>query len=48
MRRLSAEIAAIANLALALDEDLETLEVNPLRVDGDVVEALDAVVEWRK
>jgi acyl-CoA synthetase (NDP forming) len=48
MRRLSEEIARIADLARALGEDLESLEVNPLRVDGDVVEALDAVVEWRK
>lgn len=47
VRRLSEEIARIANLALALGEDLESLEVNPLRVDGDAVEALDAVVEWR-
>lgn len=45
--RLSEEIARIGNLAAALGDDLISLEVNPLRVDGDVVEALDAVVEWR-
>lgn len=44
---LSQEIARIGNLALALGDDLESLEVNPLRVDGSTVEALDAVVEWR-
>ncbi|MET0767256.1 MAG: acetate--CoA ligase family protein [Aeromicrobium sp.] len=44
---LSEQITRIADLALALGDDLESLEVNPLRVDGDVVEALDAVVEWR-
>jgi acetate---CoA ligase (ADP-forming) len=41
-------IARIAGLALALGEQLESLEVNPLRVDGAVVEALDAVVTWRE
>lgn len=45
--RLAAEIARIANLALALGDDLESLEVNPLRVDGAAVEPLDAVIEWR-
>jgi hypothetical protein len=45
--RLSAEIARIGNLGYALGDDLVSLEINPLRVEGDVVEALDAVVEWR-
>jgi acyl-CoA synthetase (NDP forming) len=40
-------IARIAALAGALGDELESLEVNPLRVDGAVVEALDAVVTWR-
>lgn len=40
-------IGRIADLAGALGDQLESLEVNPLRVDGDVVEALDAVVTWR-
>jgi acyl-CoA synthetase (NDP forming) len=42
-----AAIARIAELAYALGGDLESLEVNPLRVDGSVVEALDAVLTWR-
>jgi acyl-CoA synthetase (NDP forming) len=39
-------VARIGDLALALGGDLESLEVNPLRVDGATVEALDAVVTW--
>jgi succinyl-CoA synthetase beta subunit len=44
---LSAVIARIGDLALALGDDLESLEVNPLWVAGSAVEALDAVVTWR-
>lgn len=44
---LAAVISRIGELALALGDELESLEVNPLRVDGDTVEALDAVVTWR-
>jgi acyl-CoA synthetase (NDP forming) len=43
---LSAVIARIGDLALALGEDLESLEVNPLWVDGARIEALDAAVTW--
>jgi len=43
---LSAVIARIGDLAVALGEDLESLEVNPLWVDGARIEALDAVVTW--
>ena len=43
---LSAVIARIGDLAVALGEELESLEVNPLWVDGATVEALDAVVTW--
>jgi acetate---CoA ligase (ADP-forming) len=43
---LAAVIARIGDLALALGGDLESLEVNPLRVDGTAIEALDAVVTW--
>ena len=43
---LSAVIARIGDLAAALGDDLESLEVNPLWVDGATVEALDAVVTW--
>jgi len=41
-------IAATGNLALALGDDLESLEINPLRVDGATIEALDAVVTWAR
>jgi acetate---CoA ligase (ADP-forming) len=43
---LAAIITRIGDLALALGGELESLEVNPLRVDGAVIEALDAVVTW--
>jgi hypothetical protein len=39
-------IARVGDLALALGDDLESLEINPLRVDGPLTEALDAVVTW--
>jgi acyl-CoA synthetase (NDP forming) len=39
-------VTKVADLAVALGDELLSLEVNPLRVDGDQVEALDAVVEW--
>jgi acetate---CoA ligase (ADP-forming) len=45
---LAAVIARIGDLALALGDSLESLEVNPLLVDGDRIEALDAVVTWRE
>jgi len=44
---LAAVIARVGDLALALGEDLAALEVNPLRVDGPVIEALDALVTWK-
>ena len=34
--------------ALALGDYLESLEINPLRVDGTTIEALDAVVTWAR
>jgi hypothetical protein len=37
-------IMALTRAALALGDRLETLEVNPLRVDGAAVEGLDALV----
>jgi acetate---CoA ligase (ADP-forming) len=43
---LAAVIARIGDLALALGDNLESVEVNPLRVDGTAIEALDAVVTW--
>jgi len=45
---LAAVITGIGDLALALGDDLESLEVNPLRVDGATIEALDAVVTWTR
>ncbi|WP_182904045.1 acetate--CoA ligase family protein [Microbispora sp. H10830] len=44
---IAAVVARVGDLALALGDDLESLEINPLRADGPVVEALDAVVTWR-
>jgi acetate---CoA ligase (ADP-forming) len=46
LNALSAVIARIGELAAALGDDLESLEVNPLWVDGATIEALDAVVTW--
>jgi acetate---CoA ligase (ADP-forming) len=43
---LCAVIARIGDLALALGNDLESLEINPLRVAGGRIEALDAAVTW--
>jgi acyl-CoA synthetase (NDP forming) len=37
----------IAQLAQSLQADLEALEINPLRVDGSQIEALDAVITWK-
>jgi hypothetical protein len=45
---LAAVIARTGDLALALGDDLESLEINPLRVDGAAIEALDAVVTWAR
>jgi acetate---CoA ligase (ADP-forming) len=36
-----------AELAQSLKADLESLEINPLRVDGSQIEALDAVITWQ-
>jgi len=46
--RLVEVIVAIGDAALALGDDLEALEVNPLRVDGGEIEALDALAIWRQ
>jgi len=40
-------VTRFGELALALGEELATIEVNPLRVTGSTVEALDAAVVWR-
>ncbi len=41
-------IYRISRLAHALESDLESLEINPLRVDGSQIEALDALITWRE
>lgn len=46
--RLVEVIVAIGDAALALGEDLAALEVNPLRVDGAEIEALDALAIWKQ
>jgi hypothetical protein len=47
MERLVTVVHQIAQLADGLGAALDTLEVNPLRVDGDIVEVLDALALWR-
>lgn len=47
LARLTAVIAAIAEIAWALGDQLESLEVNPLRVDASTAEALDGLITWR-
>jgi succinyl-CoA synthetase beta subunit len=46
MDTLAAVIARIGDAAVALGDDLEALEVNPLWVRGAEVEALDALAVW--
>jgi acetate---CoA ligase (ADP-forming) len=45
---LAVVVARVGDLALALGDDLESLEVNPLRVDGTAIEVLDTVVTWTR
>jgi succinyl-CoA synthetase beta subunit len=45
--RLCQVIARIADLADGLGSALDTLEINPLRVEGADVEVLDALVVWK-
>jgi acetate---CoA ligase (ADP-forming) len=45
---LAGLIAQVGDLAVALGGDLDTLEINPLRVDGASIEALDAAVTWTR
>jgi acyl-CoA synthetase (NDP forming) len=46
MGELVSVVARIARLAEGLGPALDTLEVNPLRVDGDQIEVLDALAVW--
>lgn len=41
-------IVRIGDLAGSLGDDLDTLEINPLVIDGSTIEALDALVTWKK
>jgi acyl-CoA synthetase (NDP forming) len=45
---VAAVIARIGDLALALGDDLESLEVNPLLATPAGAEAIDAMVTWRR
>jgi acyl-CoA synthetase (NDP forming) len=45
---VAAVVARVGDLALALGDALESLEINPLRVEGAAIEALDAAVTWTR
>ena len=45
--RVVETIVAFARLAERLGSRLRSIEINPLRIEGATVEALDAVVVWR-
>lgn len=45
--RLVRTIVEFARLAERLGPELASIEINPLRVDGTTIEALDAVIVWR-
>jgi acetate---CoA ligase (ADP-forming) len=47
IERLVQTIVAFAQLAERLGSQLDSIEINPLRVEGAIVEALDAAVVWR-
>lgn len=44
---LAQVIFEITQVALGLGDELEELEINPLRVAGDQIEALDALIRWK-
>jgi acyl-CoA synthetase (NDP forming) len=46
VEQLAQVISQIGELARGLGDQLESLEINPLRVQGSQIEALDAVVTW--
>ncbi|MGO2004939.1 acetate--CoA ligase family protein [Arthrobacter rhombi] len=45
--QLAEVIFKISQVALGLGDELEELEINPLRVAGNQIEALDALVRWK-
>jgi acyl-CoA synthetase (NDP forming) len=44
---LTRVIARIGAIAVALGDDVDELEINPLRAAGSSIEVLDALVRWR-
>jgi acyl-CoA synthetase (NDP forming) len=46
MDAVVAAVLSLATLAHSLPDDLESIEVNPIRVHGSEVEGLDALVTW--
>lgn len=44
---LAREIFKISQVAVGLGDELEELEINPLRVSGNQIEALDALIRWK-
>ncbi len=43
---LAVQISRIADVAIALGDRLDSIEINPLRVDAEGAEALDGLVTW--
>ncbi|MEO8220529.1 MAG: acetate--CoA ligase family protein [Specibacter sp.] len=48
LNKLAETIFRISQVALGLGAELEELEINPLRVAGDEIEALDALIRWKQ
>jgi succinyl-CoA synthetase beta subunit len=48
MQALSDIIYRISNLASKLGPELSSLEINPLWIDSERIEALDVLVEWKE
>jgi succinyl-CoA synthetase beta subunit len=46
--KLAETIFRISQVAVGLGDELDELEINPLRVAGDEIEALDALVRWKQ
>ncbi|MET4059795.1 acyl-CoA synthetase (NDP forming) [Arthrobacter sp. UYP6] len=44
---LAAVIFGVSQIAVGLGDELEELEINPLRVAGNQIEALDALIRWK-
>jgi succinyl-CoA synthetase beta subunit len=47
MEKLVDIIFGITQLAQGLQEDLESLEINPLLLHGESIEAVDVLMTWR-